>query len=105
MSEALHGLTRRQLMRVPAAFAAASTAPGLLSAPAFAQGVSGLPARGEFVIRGASILTMESALGDIPRGDIHARDGAIVADAAETMLRVRAGVEKVLREGGVSVAR
>jgi cytosine/adenosine deaminase-related metal-dependent hydrolase len=38
-----------------------------------------LPPRGEFVIRGANVLTMDPALGDLPTGDVHVRDGAIVA--------------------------
>lgn len=33
---------------------------------------------GEFVVRGAAVLTMDPALGDLPRGDVHVRDGAIV---------------------------
>ena len=38
-----------------------------------------LPNRGEFVVRGAQILTMDPALGDIAGGDIHVRAGEIVA--------------------------
>lgn len=38
-----------------------------------------LPARGEFVIRGATVLTMDPNLGDFGTGDVHVRDGAIVA--------------------------
>jgi 5-methylthioadenosine/S-adenosylhomocysteine deaminase len=38
-----------------------------------------LPGRGEFVVRGAIILTMDPALGDIVGGDIHVRAGEIVA--------------------------
>lgn len=34
---------------------------------------------GEFVVRGASVLTMDPAIGDLPNGDVHVRDGAIVA--------------------------
>src|SRR5262249_52985105 len=34
---------------------------------------------GEFLIRGAYVLTMDEALGDMPNGDVHIRDGAIVA--------------------------
>ena len=40
-----------------------------------------LPGRGEFVVRGAHILTMDPALGDIPGGDIHVRAGEIVGIA------------------------
>jgi 5-methylthioadenosine/S-adenosylhomocysteine deaminase len=38
-----------------------------------------LPPRGEFVIRGAYVMTMDPALGDIPSGDVHVKDGFIVA--------------------------
>ena len=38
-----------------------------------------LPARGEFVIRNAYVLTMDATLGDVPGGDIHVRNGEIVA--------------------------
>jgi len=38
-----------------------------------------LPARGEFVLRGAFVLTMDPAQGDIDGGDVHVRDGEIVA--------------------------
>jgi 5-methylthioadenosine/S-adenosylhomocysteine deaminase len=33
----------------------------------------------DIVIRGAHVLTMDPALGDLPNGDVHVRDGAIVA--------------------------
>ena len=38
-----------------------------------------LPARGEFVIRNAYILTMDRTLGDIAGGDVHVRNGVIAA--------------------------
>ena len=38
-----------------------------------------LPPRGEFVVRGAFVLTMDPALGEFPVGDVYVRDGAIVA--------------------------
>jgi len=41
-----------------------------------------LPRRGEFVVRGAHVLTMDPAIGDLPSGDVHVRDGNIVAVAA-----------------------
>jgi cytosine/adenosine deaminase-related metal-dependent hydrolase len=49
-------------------------------APPGASGV--LPARGEFVVRGGHVLTMDANLGDLPGGDVHVRDGAIVAVGA-----------------------
>jgi 5-methylthioadenosine/S-adenosylhomocysteine deaminase len=38
-----------------------------------------LPERGEFVVRNAYVLTMDPALGDIPDGDVHVRNGEILA--------------------------
>ncbi len=38
-----------------------------------------LPARGELTIRDAYLVTIDPMLGDIPKGDIHVRDGGIVA--------------------------
>lgn len=40
---------------------------------------TGLPSRGEFIIRGASVLTMDPSLGDLVDGDIHVRNGEIIA--------------------------
>jgi 5-methylthioadenosine/S-adenosylhomocysteine deaminase len=40
---------------------------------------TGLPSRGEFTVRNAQVLTMDPSLGDFSEGDIHIRDGQIVA--------------------------
>jgi 5-methylthioadenosine/S-adenosylhomocysteine deaminase len=45
---------------------------------AMAQGPN-LPARGEFTVRNAIVLTMDATLGDFRDGDIHVRNGQIVA--------------------------
>lgn len=37
-----------------------------------------LPARGEFVIRGAYVITMDDSLGDVADTDVHVRDGEIL---------------------------
>ncbi|RAI45126.1 hypothetical protein CH341_05655 [Rhodoplanes roseus] len=60
-----------------------------LPRPLFAQAIGGaavptgtaLPARGELLVRGATILTMDPAVPDLAAGDVHVRDGAIVAVA------------------------
>ena len=76
-------VTRRQLLGTTLAAGAAGLA--YSASPALAQnapvaGTAGsLPDRGEFVIRGAYVITMDPNLGDIPNGDIHVRNGAIVA--------------------------
>lgn len=38
-----------------------------------------LPPRREYLIRGAHVLTMDAKLGDLASGDVHVRNGAIVA--------------------------
>ena len=38
-----------------------------------------LPARGEFVISNAHVITMDPQLGDIPGGFVHVRNGVIVS--------------------------
>jgi cytosine/adenosine deaminase-related metal-dependent hydrolase len=42
-----------------------------------------LPGRGEFVIRNAYVMTMDPALGDLARGDVHVKNGEIVAVGAD----------------------
>ena len=41
--------------------------------------VGQLPSRGEFVVRGAYVMTMDPDLGDIPGGDVHVKNGEIIA--------------------------
>ena len=77
MTGALQFSRRRVLQGVAAfgAFGPAGLAPAL-AAPAAARR---LPARGNVVIRNAYVMTMEQGIGDIKDGDVHVRDGAIVA--------------------------
>jgi cytosine/adenosine deaminase-related metal-dependent hydrolase len=45
-----------------------------------ATGAAGrIPARGEFVVRNGYVLTMDETIGDVPDGDVHVKNGAIVA--------------------------
>ncbi len=79
-------LCRRSFMRGLAAFGAATASPSLLWAQAPGAGPAasaGLPARGEFVIRNGFVMTMDAALGDIPGGAVHVRNGEIVAVGRE----------------------
>src|SRR5215475_7609517 len=74
--------SRRSFMRGAGALAATA----VFGSPLLAQAPSGdakLPARDEFVIRNAYLMTMDADLGDIARGAIHVKDGAIVAVGAE----------------------
>src|SRR5262245_48646595 len=78
-------LSRRRLLKGAAAVATAALTPRALFAQQAARGAGSpaapLPARGEFVIRGATVLTMDPAVPDLVAGDVHLRDGAIVAVA------------------------
>jgi 5-methylthioadenosine/S-adenosylhomocysteine deaminase len=38
-----------------------------------------LPARSEFIVRSGYLVTMDASLGDIPDGDVHVRNGEILA--------------------------
>jgi len=73
--------SRRSFIRGAGALAATT----MLGSPLIAQGQTDarLPAREEFVIRNAYLLTMDADLGDIARGAIHVKDGAILAVGAE----------------------
>ncbi|HUI98483.1 MAG TPA: amidohydrolase family protein [Xanthobacteraceae bacterium] len=75
---------RRAVLASTTALAAAALMPGGASAQDTARGTAApqsdaLPARGEFVVRGAHVLTMDPNLGDLATGDVHVRDGAIAA--------------------------
>lgn len=52
-----------------------------IPAPAAASAAKTLPDRGEYVLRGGQVLTMDSGVADLPSGDVHIRDGAIIAVA------------------------
>src|SRR5262245_27180401 len=71
--------------RAALAAATAATAAAVLPRGAMAQGSAPgtPPARAELVIRGAQVLTMDPAIADLASGDVHVRDGAIVAVAAK----------------------
>lgn len=93
-------MDRRTLLKT----AAALTATGMASGMGCAQtgggssiGTGSLPARGEFVVRGAIILSMDAAVGDFSRGDVHVRDGEIVAVAKD----VAAPAATVIDAGGM----
>ena len=77
------GMTRRAFLRASAALGVAALG-GCATSPGAGRPAGALPGRDEFVIRNAWALTMDPALGDLPRTDIHVRDGAIVAVASGT---------------------
>src|SRR4051794_31076259 len=77
-------LHRRGVFKLAAAFAAAlgTTQANSAKAQSASRSVGGssgtLPARTEFVVRGGHVLTMDPNVGDLPNGQVHVRDGAIV---------------------------
>src|ERR1043165_6228246 len=94
-------LDRRRLLQGTAALATATLAPRPLFAQAPARSASSppspLPPRGEFVVRGATVLTMDPAVPDLASGDVHVRDGSIVAVAQ----RVEASTAQVIDGAGM----
>ncbi len=77
------GFDRRTILAATTALGASGLLPRTAQAQSAAPSTpASLPARGEFVIRGAHILSMDDAIGDLPSGDVHVRAGAIVAVAA-----------------------
>jgi 5-methylthioadenosine/S-adenosylhomocysteine deaminase len=77
--------SRRRLLEGAAAAATVALTPRRLLAQQVTRNAAAppapLPARGELVIRGATVLTMDPAVGDVAAGDVHVRDGAIIAVA------------------------
>jgi cytosine/adenosine deaminase-related metal-dependent hydrolase len=75
-------IDRRTALKAGAAFAVTALAGGCVSPGSSQRGAGrNLPQRGEFVVRGATVLTMDPAIGDLATGDVHVRDGVIVAVA------------------------
>jgi cytosine/adenosine deaminase-related metal-dependent hydrolase len=86
MTMARSDMSRRTLLKGATALGGLVVAsPYVLAQPArTAKGpIATLPPRGEFVIRGARVLTMDPKIADLASGDVHVRDGAIVAVAAK----------------------
>jgi len=75
--------SRRTVLKMASAFAATGLGSCLPLAQSGGGGSRPLPARGEFVIRGAIVLTMDAGIGDFARGDVYVRDGTIVAVAPD----------------------
>ena len=79
MADASH-FSRRRLLQGGVALGVFGAA-GVPAAPVFAApaGAPRLPARGNIVIRNAYVMTMEPGTPDIKDGDVHVKDGVIVA--------------------------
>jgi 5-methylthioadenosine/S-adenosylhomocysteine deaminase len=72
-------LRRRDLLRGAAAIGAAAILRPIVATAQSSEAYAHLPVRGEYLIRGAYVITMDDKLGDLSAGDIHVRNGAIVA--------------------------
>jgi 5-methylthioadenosine/S-adenosylhomocysteine deaminase len=72
---------RRHVLAATAGFAAAGAFPASVSAQVSTDDVAaaGLPPRGDYVVRGAQLLTMERNLGDFPRGEVRIQNGTITS--------------------------
>jgi 5-methylthioadenosine/S-adenosylhomocysteine deaminase len=77
-------ISRRAFIKRAGALGAVSIvgSPAMAAIPPQGRATTSLPVRGNFIIRDAYLMTMDSALGDIKRGDIHVKDGQIVAVGA-----------------------
>jgi len=80
-------ISRRTVLRGATALGAlVAASSGLSAQQAPVRSVKGpaapLPPRGEFIIRDATILTMDPKIADLATGSVHVRNGAIVAVAA-----------------------
>jgi cytosine/adenosine deaminase-related metal-dependent hydrolase len=71
-------VSRRGVLRIGATLGALGIAAHAGAQVAAPQPVR-LPARGNFVIRNAFVMTMEPGTGDITGGDVHVKDGVIAA--------------------------
>jgi 5-methylthioadenosine/S-adenosylhomocysteine deaminase len=76
---------RRSFLRGMAAIGAAGVtglnvfSTGCGPAASVESGTDGLPGRGEFIVRDAYVMTMDPDLGDIAAGQVHVRNGEIIA--------------------------
>jgi 5-methylthioadenosine/S-adenosylhomocysteine deaminase len=72
-------LNRRRFSSLLGATALGALAAPAIIRPSFAQGAAPLVSRGHYLIKGGAVVTVDSALGVLPRGDVHIRDGRIEA--------------------------
>jgi 5-methylthioadenosine/S-adenosylhomocysteine deaminase len=78
-------ISRRRVLGTMVTAGAVAGVGGMLPHNVFAQSVPRgsqsphLPPQGEFIVKNAYILTMDETLGEIPNGDLHVKNGAIVA--------------------------
>ncbi|HET9149247.1 MAG TPA: amidohydrolase family protein [Alphaproteobacteria bacterium] len=98
-------VSRRRILGSMAAAGAVGALGGLGIRPSFAQSAArraanALPSQGEFIVKGAYVLTMDPKLGEIPGGDIHVRNGAIVAVGRNLAAR---GAQTIKADGMIAL--
>ncbi|HEX4195354.1 MAG TPA: amidohydrolase family protein [Stellaceae bacterium] len=71
-------INRRGFLTAASAAIAASAVAGGQASAATKSGTPDQPRR-EYLIRGAAVVSMDPSVGDFAKGDVHVRDGAIVA--------------------------
>ena len=76
-------LDRRRFSKLLGATALGSLATPAIVRQSFAQGTAPRLTRGHYLIKGAAVITVDPALGVLPRGDVHVRDGRIEAVGAD----------------------
>src|SRR5512144_837959 len=70
-------LTRRALAKLVGAAALSGGLPFGPATQAFAQGAAGPSRRGAYLIKNGAVVTVDAALGTLPRADVLVRDGSI----------------------------
>ncbi|MBD2777174.1 amidohydrolase family protein [Iningainema tapete] len=86
-------INRREFLRGATALGSLGMT-GILAAPAIGtQSAGRLPGCGEFVVRNAYVMTMDSALGDLANGDVHVRNGEIVAVGTKLVAPMAENIE------------
>jgi len=69
---------RRAVLAAASAALAAAATPGQAAEPSRPHP----PVRGEYLVRGGTVVSVDPSVGDFAKGDVHVRDGAIVAVGA-----------------------
>lgn len=77
--EDISGISRRGVLGGAAAVGAVGVSGALAAEPAAASAATNGGRREEFVVRGAYVMSMDPTVGDIADGDVHVRNGVIVA--------------------------
>jgi len=77
-------IDRRTVLAGTTALGAAALLPARARAQtaAVSSPAGSLPAQGEFVVRGAHVLSMDDSIGDFASGDVHVKNGEIVGIGA-----------------------